>query len=320
MDQAFAAALGKQWAGQFTIAKPLKVAYCTSEGRGGIPQRIRAAAQWYGIAKSPEALEMVRQNLFISFDVPQLFNRQAKTFVTRFIDDYTSQCGNDLDLLYIDTQHNATIGGNENDARDAGHVVEATKMVRDALGCAIILGHHANRAGTGYRGSSAYEGDMDTILECTGAKNPRKLKSSKVKDGVTFDPLEYLIEADEESAHIYWNGPVGETGTHADELIEEMESREGMRLTAKQWGDAIRVTQKEALGVFASLVKTGKVRRDLQNPDKNKSRITPGFFGSNHNFSSFSFFILIPHSKECVCGMNEDYGSFWQNDNRMRME
>lgn len=280
LDLIMSAIQGLKWCQKFEIVRPLTVAYCTAEGRAGIPQRFKAAGQWYQVDKHPDSL----QNLSIFLDVPQLFDQQAAAYITQFVSDYTNLCGDHLDLLIVDTLHTATVGSNENDTRDAGKVINATKMARDVLGCAVLFAHHANRANSQYRGSSAYAAAMDVMLECTSKKNPRKLSCTKSKDAERFDPIEFLLEADGDLVHVYWNGPAGEKNTHADELIAEMESREGMRLTAKQWGDAIGIAQKDALGIFASLVKTGKVQRDLQDPDKNKSRYNPWVFWTESQF------------------------------------
>lgn len=281
LDLIFAAIQGLKWCQKFEIARPLTVAYCTAEGRAGIPQRFKAAGEWYQVDKHPDSL----QNLSIFLDVPQLFDQQAEAYITQFVSDYTSQCGDHLDLLIIDTLHTATVGSNENDTRDAGKVINATKMARDELGCAVLFAHHANRANASYRGSSAYAAAMDVMLECTSKKNPRKLNCQKSKDAERFDPLEFLLEAEGDLVHVYWNGPASEKDTNrADELLAEMQAQADVYLAAKAWGEALNVSQHQAIALLKKLVDSGEIKRKLKNADKKNSPSNPWLYGYEDAF------------------------------------
>lgn len=273
IDLILSAITGLSWARRFEIAEPLTVAYCTNEGLAGLPQRFQAAQQWY--QASDEALQR-----FTAFPMlPQLFNADSKAYISRFVSDYKATRGDQLDLLIIDTLDNAALGSVENDNGDASVIADATRIARDALGCATILIHHAGKNGE-YRGASAYKGDCDVMV-----KTERKADGSpyiefscyKSKDAEQFQPLVFTLYApnDSSSRVIAWQGPASENLGKTNELLAAMEEMPGQRLTAKQWGEAIGVEQNHAIAILNDLRKKAKVERELQHPDKTKSSRNP---------------------------------------------
>jgi hypothetical protein len=225
------------------------------------------------------------QNLTIFLNVPQLFDTKAIEYITQFVTDYRAARGDALDLLVIDTLHTATLGSNENDTRDANQVIAATRIARDALGCAVEFAHHANKATAGYRGSSAYAAAADCMLEVTGKKNPRKLSCFKLKDAAKFDPLEFLLEADGDLVHTYWNGPAIENDTNrADELLAEMQAQPDAWLSAAAWGETIGVTRNHATELLKELANRKTVKRTLADQGKKISKNNPWVYGVTDDF------------------------------------
>jgi hypothetical protein len=111
------------------------------------------------------------------------------------------------DIVILDTLHGATAGADENSARDMGVVLGSVRYIRAALGCAVLLVHHANKSG-GYRGSSALHGAVDLMVRCEQDDGLR-LSCEKLKDGAPWQPQNFRLSAADggASAVVEWDGP-----------------------------------------------------------------------------------------------------------------
>lgn len=77
-------------------------------------------------------------------------------------------------MVVIDTVARATVGLNENDAKDMGIFVAAMDTIRRSLRCAVVVIHHTGKdAGRGARGSGALEAATDAAFEVKAEKNTR---------------------------------------------------------------------------------------------------------------------------------------------------
>lgn len=268
LDLIFSAAIGGRWAGRFDVPRPLKIAYCSDEGRAGLPERFKAAMAWYG----PEAQALLRENIIVFLDTPQLFDKDSEKNTARFITDFKAAAGDSLDILFIDTLHNATMAANENDNGDAGIVIQSTKMIRDALGCATIFAHHVTKGTGTYRGASAYAGSQDMMIEISGQDNPRKMSCYKAKDAQKFEDIHFHLRPIEgtESVVAEWLGdsPIAEKDDRATELLRIMAQTPDDALTARQWGEAVGVTPHRAAGILKKLVDRDQVLRTLEKDAK----------------------------------------------------
>src|SRR5690606_28262293 len=110
IDLIFSACLGKPFAGRFATSRQLTVAYAAGEGMGGLSDRLTAAAAYYAVDDLP--------GFTLIPDVPQLFDENAGGSIFQFVNEWKVNVNAPLDLLIIDTLHAATVGANENDARD----------------------------------------------------------------------------------------------------------------------------------------------------------------------------------------------------------
>lgn len=194
LDLLFSAALGLSFAGKFQPVRPLNVVYCAGEGVEGLPNRFAAALGKYG--KSPEEMPLT-----ILTNVPQLFDNQIETNVYTFVRDLSEQT-EQIDLIVIDTLYSAALGADENHAKDAGVILAAIRHIRDTLGCAVLLDHHTNRAG-GYRGSSAWHGAMDMMIQTHPEGPIFKLDCFKPKDAEKFQPAFFRLAPDRVSESVY---------------------------------------------------------------------------------------------------------------------
>jgi putative DNA primase/helicase len=273
-DLGIAAVLGETWAGCFNIPRPLNVAYCAGEGTTGLKARFAAAAGGRGVTGSHLGGLMVFQN------VPQLFlpdYQSAYQFVNEF-----KRLGRPLDLLIIDTLHTAIVNADENSSKDAGTILAACRYLIQELNCALLLVHHTNKAKSGERGSSAYRGAMDIMLEVSQEGDRRILHCSKNKDGERFQSQAFGLMKWGESVYPIWEGEATrkkDNGTNQESMLSELLKRPTARLTAKQWGEAINISQSHANNVLGQLVKDGKALRSLLDESKPSSNRNPWVYG-----------------------------------------
>lgn len=259
IDMILDAIAGNQWAGIANVVRPLRVAYAAGEGSGGLKARFEAAVATKNL--SSQALS----NLLIFLDPPQLFEGMGRG-ANQFVSDYRAAHGEQaLDLLVIDTLHSATVGAEENSAKDAGKILQSVKYLSQALQCAVMVVHHTNKAGTGERGSSAFRGAMDCMLEVIELGNKHLLKCSKLKDGEPFKDQKFSLVAKKESVFVFWEGESagadGRKNESGADILKVLSEEPESSLTIKRIGEAIGSSQQAAGGVLARLENEGKVQR-----------------------------------------------------------
>lgn len=94
-----------------------------------------------------------------------------------------------LSLIVVDTLAVNATGADENSSRDMGKVLAAADELRRRTGATVLLVHHTNKAGNGYRGSSAIGGFLTTHLELeTGV-----LTCKKQRNGEPFAPMHFQL-------------------------------------------------------------------------------------------------------------------------------
>lgn len=282
IDLVFAACLGRQFALQFAIDRPLTLAYCAGEGLSGLPARFAAAAAFYGVSDLKS---------FTFFEtVPQLFlqrvdgNRQT---VLQFVAEWQArQAANRapaLDLLIIDTLHSATVSADENSAKDMGLVLQLAKMVIGELGCAVLLVHHSNKAGTGERGSSALRGAMDFMIEVKPMAGKFVMTCEKLKDGERWPPHTFALVAKEDSVRVWWDLPAGvepSAGKQAQDkqaIVHLLQNAPNIRYTARTIGEVIGMgASKQVFKLLKDVVaEHDHIQLGLKDPEKDASPQNP---------------------------------------------
>ena len=267
IDFAFSCLTGNTFADTFSVARPLSVAYATGEGVGGLADRLRAVAQHYGRTDVP---------LYIFSDIPQLYERTSPPGAVAFIHTWRAmaeagQVPAQLDVLVLDTLHNATAGADENSARDVSTIMQTLRLLRDALGCAIVLVHHSNKAGTDYRGSSSLKGAMDSMLRAQKTGDSYILSCEKIKDGEAWQAQRFELAQDGDAAegvHVKWTGAAkaaGKAETHAARCVAFLRANAGEYFTADDITREIGLSPDNAKNVLADLrqlVTAGTVQRD----------------------------------------------------------
>ena len=209
LDLAFSAATGRTFADSFSCVagRPLTVCYATGEGLGGLADRLRAVSSYYGTQAIP---------FYILSDIPQLYEGSFNTGAVGFMEAWQELATSGvvpekLDILILDTLHNATAGADENSAKDAGVTQQTLRRLRDTLGCTIVLVHHAGKNGMSERGSSALRASMDTVVRSQkNLSGGYTLTCEKLKDGDAWPAKSYKLEdvEDTDSVRVAWQGDV----------------------------------------------------------------------------------------------------------------
>jgi hypothetical protein len=255
LDLAFSCATGRTFADVFTVARPLTVIYATGEGIGGLADRLRAVSQFYGTQDVP---------FYILTDVPQLFQHTQPNGTAAFLQEWQDMAADGLvpaavDLFIVDTKHNATSGAKENDAGDDAIVQASMRKLRDTLGCAVLLVHHANKAGTSERGSSALRASMDTVLRSAKTGRDFTLTCEKLKDGEAWPAKSFDLVAvgDTGSVRVFWQGDAkrqeGDRRTQADRALEFLIENAGTKYTAAELANALGLHGAQAKNIYRDL-------------------------------------------------------------------
>jgi len=283
IDMIFSACLGKQFAMRFDVGKEMQVAYCAGEGASGLPARFAAAAERYGVSELP--------GLTYFSVVPQLFYGAGEAdeleTIERFVREWKERQGagqaKPLDLLVIDTMHSAAVSADENSAKDMGRVLQLTKYASKALGCAVLLIHHSNKAGTGERGSSSLRGAMDCMIEVKPTAGKFSMSCEKLKDGEQWKAQTFDLVSSAESVRVWWDEPgeMSTTGTKSkqqkSQIADLLKGKPGVRWTASALGEAVGLGKsKRIFALLSELVGEDEhILSGLKMPEKDSSPHNP---------------------------------------------
>lgn len=294
IDLIISACAGQSFAaGEFTVTRPITVAYCAGEGLSGLGDRFSSAMARYGMDDLP--------GFFFSETVPQLYQAPMGDSIGRFVTDWQAQGGGALDLLFVDTLHSATVGADENSAEDMGRVLAECKAAVKALGCAVFLVHHSNKNGTGERGSSALRGAMDVMIEIKrlndeDAKSTKaQMNCTKLKDGERWESLFFDLPKMVEGCapYVNWNRPgvtepterQGKEDERRQGLLLWMSNSKniGKRFTAADLAQVAAVSQQQAIKLLKVAVSRGQCECELRYPDRERSNTNPITYYVNVN-------------------------------------
>ena len=257
-DLSGSAITGGRFADEFDIPRPLTVCYAAGEGTGGLAERFKAVFSTHGITPAQAG------NMTVALEVPQLFAPSGNG-MAEFVRDYKVARGDNLDLLIVDTLHSATYGSNENSAQDAGAILKAVKYAQSQLSCAVLLVHHAGKGGNGERGSTAFRGAMDVIMEIVRLGGKSVLKCSKIKDGTPFTDIAFSLVAKEDSARVFWEGRIdasqGKSGKFKQEQIIEWLTDNPGKHTANQIANGLGAKGTSIYELLEKLRRAGDIER-----------------------------------------------------------
>jgi hypothetical protein len=181
LDWAASVATGRNWQGRPTVTR--RVLYVLAEGAFGFKGRIDAWETGWHTNISDDNLHIYPEpvNLTRSGDVDQL-----RALI---------QWGG-YSFIIIDTLARCMVGADENSAKDCGIVIDAmTRLLQHTPdGRGTVLGaHHAGKDGKTLRGSSAFEGGVDTVYFTSRDDTAFTLEREKRKDGPETDRHELKL-------------------------------------------------------------------------------------------------------------------------------
>jgi hypothetical protein len=145
---------GMPWHGKRT--QQGAVAYVAAEGSRSIGKRVRGWKQHNKIthATSPFVTIPTKVNILIREEVEDLILQ---------LQEIECERGFKFMIVNIDTLAKCMVGGDENHARDMGIAVSHCDLIRERMGCSVIVVHHSGKdVERGMRGSYALEGGINT--------------------------------------------------------------------------------------------------------------------------------------------------------------
>lgn len=150
LDWACSLATGRAWQGRKT--EKVKVLYVVAEGVAGFSERTKAWETAWQYKLDDDSITFL--------PVPVNLMTQDVGALVEDIKDYG------FEFIVLDTIARCTVGAEENSARDIGIVIDSMTRLMDATpkhrGCVLGI-HHSGKDEKTLRGSSAYEGGVDTV-------------------------------------------------------------------------------------------------------------------------------------------------------------
>jgi AAA domain len=181
---------GQLFANQYRIKRQGAVLYFATEGAGTLQSRLTAVAKARG---APDKLPFAWR-----CDCPALTDRAAATILNRYVDEASAHFRQTYNLpvsfVGIDTYINAAnlAAGDDNDAAVTQRAFSTLRAVANHSGAfVLVVDHYGKVAEAGTRGSSAKEGNADTVLatlaerEDTGTISRTRMAARKQRDGMS---------------------------------------------------------------------------------------------------------------------------------------
>ena len=169
LDLALALATGTRWVGG-NIPRQGRVLYIIGEGVSGVGQRVRAWKQEHPNASANGWIDFVPTAV-------QLKEREQAHLLLELA------AARDYDLIVIDTLARASVGAEENSAKEMGQIIAVLDKLKEVSGACVLVVHHTGKdASRGLRGSSAIGGALDTSIVCEGDTANLWIKTDFQKD------------------------------------------------------------------------------------------------------------------------------------------
>lgn len=221
-------ALGMDFFGQ--PVKPGLVVYQAGEGARGVKKRLRAWRKHFAVDyehKTPFVMLQLPVNLYAAEgDTGPLIDE---------IHGIARQFDIPLRMVVIDTLATASVGADENAARDMGLVMSNVSKINEATKAHTILVHHMSAGGNKLRGSTAIYASLDSSIYVTRSEETkiRTARLGKQKDDESHLSFQFELmsvelgrDVDDKPITSCVCLPVGEK-----EVIRREEERKGWRLS-----------------------------------------------------------------------------------------
>lgn len=176
LSMACSIASGLDWCGH--KVEQGAVAYIAGEGMNGIKRRIAAWCQDSGVTVG-QGLYLARHSLMLPEEVGLLISHLINIPTLR--------------LVVLDTVQR-TIGGDENNTKDAASYIRALDAIREALPeVSVMMVHHSgHNADSRARGSVVFKASSDLEMRTErDAENRLVLSCTKAKEAEPFEPMAF---------------------------------------------------------------------------------------------------------------------------------
>lgn len=172
LDLAHAIATGREWHGKKVAKGP--VVYVAYEGLGGLPDRLKALEQRYGLAADLHIADGGKYDMC---------SREGRAALGA---DIKATCQPLLVIFDTFARALALSGGDENSAKDVGLFNQAVAGLIETFGTSVMVIHHTGHNNTDRaRGSSAVFGALDTEIK-VAAFAVEATKQRDLQEGPVF--------------------------------------------------------------------------------------------------------------------------------------
>ena len=168
---------GERWLGHPVVDR-CRSLYVALEGRSGLKIRSAAWHEHFGhdIGAGGSLLQTGRINL--------AEHEHRDAIIAAVLE-------HDIELVAIDTLAKATVGIDENSAKDMGLVIDSAQRIQEQTGATVILVHHTGHGDTHReRGTSALGGAVDSSIMV----KTEQVSVQRLKDGETPVPIRWRYE------------------------------------------------------------------------------------------------------------------------------
>ena len=196
IDLAASVFTGRAWAGR--AVRRGTVLYLVAEGAAGIRRRLRAWEIAHGADLADLDLLPAPTNFLDAAEVARLEGEIAA------LDPPPS-------LIVVDTLNRNFGGGKENEVADMSRFFATCDRLRVTTGACVLVVHHERKDG-GYRGSSAFEAFLDTLIGVKREERAVALTCHKQKEDDEFAPLHF-------AAHVVELGLADHQGAPITSLV-----------------------------------------------------------------------------------------------------
>jgi KaiC/GvpD/RAD55 family RecA-like ATPase len=174
-------AAGVPFAGREVEQGP--VLYIQCEGHSGVSRRRKALRMYFKDKNIPFVVVKASVNLVKSAEDREWLGAKVREVTERY--------GMAPAAVVIDTWSAAAPGMDENAAGDVSAALSAMKRYTCDQGIALIIVHHEGKnAGGGPRGSSAFVGNVDTVIHVRDGM----IVSDKAREAAKIEPVPFALE------------------------------------------------------------------------------------------------------------------------------
>jgi KaiC/GvpD/RAD55 family RecA-like ATPase len=194
MDVAMCIALGKPWLGRNVIQGAVLLVDEES-GEHRLSNRLTKISAGHGGNESSPLFYITMQGVDLrnALDVNEL-----EKIITAM----------QIKFVVMDALMDMMLGADENSVKDVIPAFAQLKQVVERTGVTFLVIHHNDKAGKGYRGSTAIKGAVDLMVEVEKNNDTVKIKTNKIRDAepteikakMLFSDYTFTMEPDETRA------------------------------------------------------------------------------------------------------------------------